>query len=204
MRCAISAEMPATAFRSSMPARDTALAEPKCFSRRPLARRADAVDLVERIGADRLRALGAVRADGEAMRLVAQALDEIEHGIARLEHEAALAAGNVEMLAAGVAVGPLGDADQRDIVNAEFGQHLARDARAGRGRRRSARDRAGREIRLCRSASVQRPPRRLRPRRSRRCRLSVRVGGVSARRTPKAMASAPRSPRGGGEGGIEP
>ena len=82
-------------------------------------------DLVERRAADRLGAPRAVRADGEAMRLVAQALEEIEHGIARLEAERRLAR-HEEALAAGVAVGSLGDADHGDVVDAELGQHLAR------------------------------------------------------------------------------
>ena len=47
-----------------------------------------------------------MRADGEAMRLVAQPLQEIQHRIARLEREGRLA-GHEEALAAGVAVGPL-------------------------------------------------------------------------------------------------
>ena len=64
----------------------------------------------------------AVRADGEAVGLVAQALDEIEHRVARLEHER-LAAGPVERLAAGVAVRPLGDADERQVGDAELGEH---------------------------------------------------------------------------------
>ena len=67
----------------------------------------------------------AMRADGEAMRLVAQALQEIEHRIARLEREGRLAR-HEEALAAGVAVGPLGDADDGDVLQAELGQHLAR------------------------------------------------------------------------------
>ena len=46
---------------------------------RPLARRADAGDLVERICVDLLGALGPVGADGEPVRLVAQALDELQH-----------------------------------------------------------------------------------------------------------------------------
>ena len=66
-------------------------------------------------------------ADGEAVRLVAQALQEIEHGISRLEAEG-LAPRHEEALAPGVAVRPLGDADQRHIVDAEFGEDLQRRA----------------------------------------------------------------------------
>ena len=91
-----------------------------------LPRRADALDLVERVLRQGRLAPGAVRADGEAVRLVAQPLYELEHRIARLQHEG-LAAGDEELLAAGVAVRPLGDADQRDIVlKAEFLENAAR------------------------------------------------------------------------------
>src|SRR5579864_2010441 len=54
---------------------------------RVLALGADAGDLVERRLPDRLRALGAMRPDRKAMRLVAQPLQEIKHRVARLEHE---------------------------------------------------------------------------------------------------------------------
>ena len=49
------------------------------LQQRALARRADAGDLVQRIGADGLGALLAMAADGEAVRLVAQALQVVEH-----------------------------------------------------------------------------------------------------------------------------
>src|SRR5688572_5969699 len=74
------------------------LGRAKVVEKRPLSRRADALDLIEGIGTDGLGTPRAVGADGEAMRLIAQALDEIEHGIARLQHDGALAAGNMEML----------------------------------------------------------------------------------------------------------
>ena len=44
---------------------------------RPLPRRADSRDLVQLTLADRLGASGAVRGDGEAVRLVAQPLQEV-------------------------------------------------------------------------------------------------------------------------------
>ena len=56
-----------------------------------LAQRPYAGDLIERVDADRLGAPGPVRADGKAVRLIAQALDVIEHRIARLQHEGGLA-----------------------------------------------------------------------------------------------------------------
>ena len=86
-------------------------------------------------GADRLAVLGAVRADGEAVGLIAQPLHEVEHGIARLQHHGTIAAGDVEMLASRV-VGTLGDADQR---------HRAARRRASpgpRARRRMLADRS--------------------------------------------------------------
>ena len=98
-----------------MAARLTALAVPKCMQQRALAARPDAGDLVERIAHHLLLAPRPVRADGEAMRLVAQALDEIEHRIAHRQAEG-LAAAHEEALAAGLAVLALGDADGRDAV----------------------------------------------------------------------------------------
>jgi hypothetical protein len=49
------------------------------------------------------------------VRLVAQALHEIEHRVARLQHEGRPAA-HEKMLAAGITVRPLGDARQRDAT----------------------------------------------------------------------------------------
>src|SRR5690606_30294120 len=54
---------------------------------RALAPGADAGDLVERVPHHLLFAAGAVRADGETVRLVAQALDEIKHRVAHRQHE---------------------------------------------------------------------------------------------------------------------
>src|SRR6185312_8562221 len=82
---------------------------------RALAGGADARHLVERRAGDVGGAPGAMRADRESMRLVAQALEEIEHRVARLEREGRLAR-HEEALAAGVAVGPLGDADDGDVL----------------------------------------------------------------------------------------
>ena len=67
----------------------------------------------------------AVRADHEPVRLVAQPLDEIEHGVARLELDR-LAVGHEQGLAAGVAVRPLGDRHQRDLGQAKGLEDLAR------------------------------------------------------------------------------
>src|SRR6185437_2974908 len=89
---------------------------------RLLASRADTRDLVERRHADRLLAARAMRADGEAMRLIAQTLQEIEHRVARLEAHRLLSRAE-EALAPGVAVRPLGDADDGNLADAEIGQH---------------------------------------------------------------------------------
>ncbi len=69
----------------------------------------DAWNLVERGSVDRLLAAGTVGADGEAMGLVAERLDAIEHGIARLEQQR-LAPLEINALAPGVAVGSLATA----------------------------------------------------------------------------------------------
>src|SRR6516165_11645711 len=79
---------------------------------RALARRADAGDFVERTPDEVLLAPGAMGSDGEAVRFVAQALDEEEGGIARRELER-FPALYKEGLAARVAVGALGDRGER-------------------------------------------------------------------------------------------
>src|SRR5689334_86804 len=70
--------------------------------------RADAGDLVERRGAYRLGAPRPVRADGEAVRLVPESLQEVEDGVLGVEAEGRPAR-QEEALAPGVAVGALGD-----------------------------------------------------------------------------------------------
>ena len=62
-------------------------------------------------------------ADGEAVRLVAQPLDEIEHRIARLEHEGG-PAGQMKMLAPGIAVRPLGDRHHGKVAEAQIRRAL--------------------------------------------------------------------------------
>src|SRR5437870_3646047 len=93
---------------------------------RPLAARPDPGDLVERGMPERLRSLGAVRADCEAMRFVAQKLQKVEDRITRVERERR-PTGDEEALATRVAVGPLGDRADRDVVDAEFVQYAPRD-----------------------------------------------------------------------------
>ena len=92
---------------------------------RALAGRPDPRDFLQAGLADVLLAPRAVRADGEAVRLVAQPLDEIEQRIARRQLERR-AAGHEEGLAPGVAVRPLGDGDQRHVGDAQRGQRLGR------------------------------------------------------------------------------
>src|SRR5690606_38037495 len=53
----------------------------------PLAVWPAPLNVVERIGADALAPSGAMAADRKAMRLVAQSLNVIEHGIAPIQHE---------------------------------------------------------------------------------------------------------------------
>ena len=95
--------MPSTALRSSIAARLTALAVPKCMQQRALAAGADAADLVERVLDHLLLAPRPVRADGETVRLVAQPLDEIEHRVAHRQREGGLPR-HEEALAPGLAV----------------------------------------------------------------------------------------------------
>src|SRR6188472_850079 len=71
-----------------------------------LAFRPNAGHLVRRVGRHALEAPGAMGADGEAVRLVAQPLDEIEHRLARLEHEG-WPARQMKMLPPGITVGSL-------------------------------------------------------------------------------------------------
>src|SRR3954454_16752729 len=92
---------------------------------RALAVRADTRDLVERSLCHLALALGPMRPDREAVRLVAQALHEIELRIARRQLQRRLS-GQEEGLAAGVAVAPLGDADEGHIVDADLRQRFAR------------------------------------------------------------------------------
>lgn len=68
-----------------------------------------------------------MRSDGKSVGFVTQALDEVEDGIARFEHERLWAPGYVEVFAAGIAVWAFGDADEGDVFKANVGQHLLRN-----------------------------------------------------------------------------
>ena len=65
-----------------------------------------------------------MRADGKAVRLVAQPLDVVENRVAAFQHERRLAL-DIKMLAAGIAVRPLGDSGDRQITETELGQNRA-------------------------------------------------------------------------------
>ncbi len=90
-----------------------------------LAGGADAGDLVERTSGEVLLAPRAMGSDGEAMRLVAQALDEIERRIARRQPERRLA-GDEKGFASGVAIGALGDRRDRDVLDGELSENSVR------------------------------------------------------------------------------
>src|ERR1700724_1489934 len=78
----------------------------------------DPGNLVERRASERSGPLGAVGADSKAVRLVSQALQEIEDRIPRVERKLR-PAGKKEALAPGLAVGPLGDRGDRHVVEPE-------------------------------------------------------------------------------------
>src|SRR6218665_3559051 len=89
------------------------------------AGRADALDLVERVPDDVLLATRAMRADGKAVSLVAEALDKVENRIAVRQHEGVLAL-HEEFLAAGVALLALGDADEDHFLGQlQLGDHFS-------------------------------------------------------------------------------
>src|SRR6516162_9276761 len=82
-----------------------------------LALAADAGNLIERGAGDIRRAPGPMGSDGEAVGLVPQALQVVKDGVARLEAEG-LASGQEEALPPCIPVRPLGNAAERDIVDA--------------------------------------------------------------------------------------
>src|SRR3546814_5303457 len=91
---------------------------------RALATGADARDVVE--GADRhaLGAFGAVGAYGEAVGLVTKALQVEQDRIVGRQRDLATA-GKMEDLAAGVAIGALGDRDHWHVMDARILHYLA-------------------------------------------------------------------------------
>src|ERR1700704_431669 len=99
------------------------LERPEVVQQRALARWADAGDFLQPGLPDIAPAPDAVRADCEAMRFVAQPLYEIEHRIARLELER-LPPRHEEGLEPGIAIGPLGNRQERDVGDAQRGGRL--------------------------------------------------------------------------------
>ncbi len=93
-------------------------------------RRAEAGDVVERRGRHALAALPAVLGDREAVRLVADALEQVQALGGTLEDDGVLLPRQPDLLE------PLGEAAQRDVVDAEVGQ----GARRGGDLRRAAVD----------------------------------------------------------------
>ena len=133
-------------FQVQQPGLGHAAGRAEMVEQRALALGADAGDLIEHRAADVARPLAAMGLDREPVRLVAQPLDKVEDRVARVQRQR-LAAGQEEPLLAGVALGPLGDREQRQVDQAELGQRPPGPRRAGRRRRRSPRGRAS-----CRSA----------------------------------------------------
>ena len=134
---------PGAASRSASPACLTPRAEPKWLSSARLRAAPMPGTSSSSLLRQRLGAAGAVGGDGEAVRLVPQALQEVQHRVARRQLEGR-AAVHVEPFAAGVAVGALGD--RRPAARRSRRDRPARPARrrAGRRRRRSAPGRASR------------------------------------------------------------
>ena len=93
------------------------------LQQRALPRRPDARHLVERRGGDALLAPRAVGADGKAVRLVPERLDAVKHRVARFQEQRLLSL-KIDALAAGIAVGPLGDRGDPDFRQAKLVQDL--------------------------------------------------------------------------------
>src|SRR6266849_2338925 len=101
------------------------LERPEVAEQRTLAGRPDAGDLLQTRFADIAPSPCAVRPDGEPVRLVAQPLNEIQQRVAWLELER-LAPGHEERLLASVAIGTLGDGDERYVGDPERGERVVR------------------------------------------------------------------------------
>ena len=91
----------------------------KMLEQGAFASRADTRHVVKRCRANCFPAFGPVGADGEAMRFVAQPLDEIECRVTRLQHEIATAA-DEEAFAPRIAVRTLCNTDDTKSVDAEL------------------------------------------------------------------------------------
>src|SRR5437868_4018414 len=93
---------------------------------RLLAACADTLDFIERGASQGLRSLGPVRGDGKPMRFVAQALQEVEDGVALIERKRR-APRHKKVFPPRIAVRPLGYPDDGDIGNAELFEDAAAD-----------------------------------------------------------------------------
>ena len=89
--------------------------------------RADAGDLLQRRRRARLAAPRAVALDREAVRLVADLLQQVQPGMIGRQVQHLVAIGKHDVLLAGLALGTLGDADQPRVVQPLLGQHLGGD-----------------------------------------------------------------------------
>ena len=86
---------------------------------------ANARHIIEHAFAYLLGPFGAVRANRPAMRLIAQALNEIQDRVFLVQPHRGLA-GNVQDFLACVTINPLGNPHQHHIFNAQIFQHLSR------------------------------------------------------------------------------
>src|SRR5205085_690671 len=89
---------------------------------------ADAGNLVQHRGRALFAPPRAVANDGEAVRLVADRLDEMQRRMRRRELQTARARLDDQLLQSGLALGPLRHADEAYLVQAEIGEHGTRDA----------------------------------------------------------------------------
>ena len=112
------------------------------------------------------------------MRLVAQPLHEIKHGVARLELER-LAAGHEEGLHPGVAVRAFGDGEERDIGETQRGQCLLGGAELAAAAVDDDEIGPGRDLRRPRSSRAWRPARRRASRPGAAC-CGDSAGGLAA------------------------
>jgi hypothetical protein len=92
------------------------------------ASRSDAGNLLQSGFANVAAAALAMGPDGKPMSLVTQALDKVEHRIARRQAER-LPASHVKRFSPSIAIGTLRNAHQRNIYDTESGQRLARCAK---------------------------------------------------------------------------
>src|SRR5437660_12580826 len=88
---------------------------------------ADAADLLQRRSRARLAAPGAMALDGEAVRLVANPLQQVQPRMVRGQRERSIAVGKNNLLQPGLALGTLGDSDELGCVQSLLGQYVGSD-----------------------------------------------------------------------------